>query len=317
MSTDKTARCFRASKLPRESIADMDYVLHIFILICVFSILAISLDLLIGHTGLLSLAHASFYGIGAYTSALLGTDLNIPFLVSILAASAITAIASLLVSLPSLRLSDDYFVISTFGLQMILFNVFNNWMALTHGPLGLTGIPRPIIFGWTITTPLQFSVLALVFATLSYVVVFLITQSPFGRILHAIREDELFAQSMGKNTIRVKVTVCAVSSALAALAGSVYAHYITFIDPPTFSVMESILIISMVIVGGAGSTWGPLIGAVSLVLLPEVLRFVGLPSPVGANLRQIIYGALLVILMIYRPRGLFGRYSLGVRARKS
>jgi branched-chain amino acid transport system permease protein len=291
----------------------MDYILHIFILICIFSILAISLDLLIGHTGLLSLAHASFFGIGAYASALLAIHFNISFSISVLAAAALAGIASLLVSLPSLRLADDYFVIATFGLQMILFAVFNNWMAVTHGPLGLAGIPHPTLFGLTIGNPLQYSLLALLLATFSYVVVILITNSPFGRVLHAVREDELFAQSLGKNIVRAKVTVCGVSAALAALAGGAYAHYVTFIDPTSFTVMESILIISMVIIGGAGNIWGPIVGAVFLVILPEVLRFVGLPGSTGANLRQIIYGGLLVIMMIFRPRGLFGRYSLGTR----
>jgi branched-chain amino acid transport system permease protein len=128
-------------------------------------------------------------------------------------------------------------------------------------------------------------------------------------VLHAIREDEVFAKAQGKNTVCFKVTAFAVSAALAAMAGSLYAHYITYIDPTSFTVMESILIISMVIIGGAGSLWGPLVGAVVLVTLPEALRFVGLPSAVAANLRQIIYGSLLVIMMMFRPRGLVGKYG--------
>ena len=128
-------------------------------------------------------------------------------------------------------------------------------------------------------------------------------------MLHAIREDEVFAKAHGKNTLYFKVTAFAVSAALAAMAGSLYAHYITYIDPTSFTVMESILIISMVIIGGAGSTWGPLVGAFVLVTLPEALRFIGLPSAVAANLRQIIYGSLLVIMMMFRPRGLVGKYG--------
>jgi branched-chain amino acid transport system permease protein len=130
-------------------------------------------------------------------------------------------------------------------------------------------------------------------------------------VLHAIREDEVFTRALGKNTLRYKVTAFAVSAALAASAGSLYAHYIIYIDPTSFTVMESILVISMVIIGGAGSPWGPLVGAVVLVTLPEALRFVGLPSSVAANLRQIFYGALLVIMMMFRPRGLVGRYGFG------
>ena len=138
-----------------------------------------------------------------------------------------------------------------------------------------------------------------------------LASSPFGRVLRSIREDEPFAASLGKNTLRFKVTAFAVSAALAASAGGLYAHYNTYIDPSSFTVMESILVVSMVIVGGAGSLWGPVIGAVVLVSLPEALRFVGLPVSVAANVRQILYGGLLVIMIMFRPRGLVGTYVFG------
>jgi branched-chain amino acid transport system permease protein len=289
----------------------MPYLLHILILIELYAILAISLDLLAGHTGLLSICHAAFYGLGAYTSALLSLHYGVPFLLGVLAGMVVAAGVSLLVSLPSLRLHDDYFVIATFGFQMILFSVFNNWMDLTRGPMGLPGIPQPVIFGWSVDSHVEYLALGAVFAAASYAVVLSLIHGPFGRVLHAIREDEIFAKALGKNTLRFKVTAFAVSAALAASAGSLYAHYITFIDPTSFTVMESILILSMVIIGGAGSPWGPLVGAAALVVLPEALRFVGFPSAVAANLRQIVYGALLVVMMMVRPRGLVGRYSFG------
>jgi len=287
----------------------MEYLLHILVLGAVYTVLTVSLDLLAGRTGLLSIAQAAFYGIGAYTSALLVTQVEAPFLVGLLAGVAVAVLISFIVSLPSLRLHDDYFVIATFGFQMILFSIFNNWIGLTRGPMGIPGIPQPVILRWRVDTHLEFLVLAIVLACFAYLVVWRITSSPFGRALHAIREDEVFAKALGKNTLRFKVTVFAVSAALAAMAGSLYAHYITYIDPTSFTVMESILVISMVIIGGAGSLWGPLVGAVLLVTLPEALRFVGLPSAVAANLRQIIYGSLLVIMMMFRPRGLVGKYG--------
>ncbi len=294
----------------------MEYLLHILILVCMFTALAASLDLLAGHGGFLSLAHAAFYGLGAYTSALIASSQwavgsGQSFVIGVVAGMAVAAAVSFVVSLPSLRLHDDYFVIATFGFQMILFSIFNNWMDLTRGPLGIPGIPQPVIFGWKVDSHLEFLLLSALFASFAYFVVYLLTSSPFGRVLHAIREDEVFAQSLGKNTLRFKVTAFAVSAALAAMAGSLYAHYITYIDPTSFTVMESILVISMVIIGGAGSLWGPLVGAVVLVTLPEALRFVGLPSSVAANLRQIIYGALLVVMMMARPKGLVGKYGFG------
>lgn len=287
----------------------IDYLLHILVLAAIYAALAVSLDLLAGRMGLLSIAHAAFYGVGAYSSALLAVNYGVPFVVSVLAGMTVAALISLIVSLPSLRLHDDYFVIATFGFQMILFSVFNNWMELTRGPLGIPGIPQPVIFGWHVDSHLKFLILSSFVAAIAHLVVWRIASSPFGRVLHAIREDEVLAKALGKNTLRFKVTTFAVSAALAASAGSLYAHYITYIDPTSFTVMESILIISMVIIGGAGSRWGPVIGAVVLVILPEALRFLGFPSAVAANMRQIIYGILLVIMMIFRPQGLVGRYG--------
>lgn len=289
----------------------MDYLLHILIFVGIYAILAVSLDLIVGHAGFLSMAHGAFLGLGAYASALVTVQWGAPFFVGILSGAALAAVVSLLVSIPSLRLHGDYFIIATFGFQIIVFSVFNNWMEVTRGPLGIPGIPQPVILGWHVDSNVEFVVLVTVIAVLAYLVVWRITTSPFGRVLRAIREDEVTARAMGKNTLRFKVTAFAVSAALAASAGSLYAHYITYIDPTSFTVMESILIISMVIVGGAGSLWGPLIGAFVLVTLPEGLRFLGLPSAVAAHLRQIIYGSLLVVMMMVRPRGLVGRYSFG------
>ena len=184
-------------------------------------------------------------------------------------------------------------------------------MDLTRGPLGISGIPRPNIFGLTATSPLDFVVLTALLAALAYFIVARISSGPFGRVLHAIREDETFAESLGKNVLRFKVVAFAVSAALAAVAGSLYAHFITFIDPTSFTVTESILVLSMVIIGGAGSLWGSLAGAIVLVTLPEALRLIGLPTLEAAILRQVIYGSLLVAMMIIRPAGLLGRYGFG------
>lgn len=286
----------------------MQYLLHIAILVCIFTVLAVSLDLLAGHTGLLSIAHAAFYGLGAYVSALF-VNIHSSFFLGLLAGIGMACLISLMVSIPSLRLHEDYFVIATLAFQMIFSSVFNNSISLTGGPLGISGIPPPEVFGWQLVHRESFLVLAIVVAFFGYWVVHRITSAPYGRVLHAIREDEVFAKALGKNTLYFKVSAFAVSAGLAAMSGSLYAHYITYIDPTGFTVMESILIICMVIIGGAGSLWGPLVGALVLVTLPELLRFIGLPSAIAANLRQVIYGALLVAMMLFRPRGLIGKYS--------
>lgn len=292
----------------------MDYLLHILFLVAIYTVLAVSLNLLAGYTGLLSIAHASFYGLGAYTTALLAVRFGTPFVFNLLIGVILAALISCLISLPSLRLHDDYFVIATFGFQMILFSVFNNWTSVTRGALGIPGVPPPSFIGWTIGSRGGMVALAVAHAVLAYIIVNRLTTSPLGRVLMAIREDEVFAQSLGKNTLLVKVTIFAVSAALASSAGALYAHYITVVSPTSFSFTESMLMISMVIVGGAGSTWGPLIGAAILIFIPETLRSLNLPSAISRvepNLRQIIYGCLLVLMMAIRPAGLIGRFSFG------
>lgn len=287
----------------------MDYFIQCAVMAAIYGILAISMDLVAGQAGLLSIAHAGFFGIGAYASALLTLHTGGDFVGEVIAGACIAVAVSFFLSSPTLCLNDDYFVIGTFAFQMILFSVLNNWTSVTRGSLGIRGIHSPTIFGYKIDTSAEFLVLACCCLFFVLFAVYRITSSPFGRVLHAIREDELFAKAHGKNTLYFKVVIFAVSAGFAALAGTLFAHYITYIDPTSFTLMDSILILSMVIIGGAGSTWGPLIGAVVLVTLPEALRFVGLPSAVAANLRQIIYGSLLVIMMMFRPRGLVGKYG--------
>lgn len=289
----------------------MEYLFHILVLIGIYTILAVSLDLLVGHTGLLSVAHAGFYGLGAYSSAVLTVQYGASTILGVAVGMTLAVLVSIVVSLPSLRLHGDYFVIATFGSQMILFGIFNNWVEVTRGPLGISGIPQPAILGWTVRSQAAFAVVAFAIAALSHVLVDRISRSPFGRVLRAIREDESLARALGKDTLRFKVTTFGVSAALAGLAGSLYAHYVTYVDPTSFTVMESILVVSMVVIGGAGSRWGPVIGAIVLVTLPEALRFLGLPSSVAANVRQVFYGSLLVVMMMRRPRGLVGLYGFG------
>jgi branched-chain amino acid transport system permease protein len=287
----------------------VEYLLHILILIGIYIILSVSLNLIAGYTGLLSIAHAAFYGVGAYVAALMALKLHSPFIVNVICAIILSCLIGASIGLPSLRVRGDYFVIATFAFQVITFSIVNNWVSFTGGPMGLPGIPQPMFFGLKISSRLGFLVLVGFFCVITLFVTRRIVQSPFGRALKAIREDEIFVQAAGKNVATYKLLVFAIGAGMAALAGVMYAHYITFIDPTSFTVMESILIISIVIIGGAGSLWGPIVGAVVLVVLPELLRFVGLPSLVAANVRQILYGGLLVVFMMWRPQGFLGEFS--------
>ncbi|MBA3017520.1 MAG: branched-chain amino acid ABC transporter permease [Desulfobacteraceae bacterium] len=287
----------------------MEYLLHILILIGIYVILAVSLNLIVGYSGLLSIAHASFYGVGAYVAALLALKLHSPFLANIICAIILSGLLGAIVGIPSLRIRDDYFAIATFAFQVITFSVMNNWVSFTGGPMGLPGIPRPAIFGWKITTHYDFLIVILVLCIIILWISHKIVTSPFGRVLKAVREDEIFAQAMGKNVASYKVLIFVIGAGMASVAGVMYAYYISFIDPTSFTIMESILIISIVIIGGAGNIWGSVLGAAVLVILPEALRFLGMPSSIAANMRQIIYGALLVIFMLFRPQGFIGEYT--------
>jgi branched-chain amino acid transport system permease protein len=289
----------------------LDYILHILILINIYVILASSLNLIVGYTGLLSICQAAFYGVGAYTAAFMSLKMGSPFLVNLLLAIVISGALGALVGIPALRIRDDYFVIATFAFQVIAFSIMNNWVSFTSGPMGLPGIPRPRIFGWAVSSHWGFFLLSTLLAVLVLWVIYRLVHSPFGRVLMAIREDEVFALAAGKNIAAYKVLVFVIGAAMASVSGVIYAHYISFIDPTSFTVMESIFIVSIVIIGGAGSFWGPVVGTVVLVTLPEALRFIGMPSSVAANVRQILYGGLLVVFMMLRPQGLLGKYSFG------
>lgn len=287
----------------------MEYILHILILIGIYTILSVSLNLLVGYAGILSIAHAAFYGVGAYVAALMALKLQTPFLLNLFIAITASGLFGALVGVPSLRLRDDYFVIATFAFQIITFSILNNLVDFTGGPLGLPGIQQPNIFGFEITTHLEFLSLVVILAGITFWISNKIVKSPFGRLLKAIREDEVFVQAAGRNVSSAKVKVFIIGASLASIAGVVYATYITYIDPTSFTIMESIFVISIVIIGGSANLKGSIVGAAVLVALPELLRFIGLPNSIAANIRQILYGALLVIFMLWRPQGFLGEYK--------
>lgn len=287
----------------------MEYILQILILIGIYIILSVSLNLIAGYTGMISIAHAAFYGVGAYATALIAIQLHSPFLVNVLCAFIIGGLFGALVSLPSLRMRDDYLVIATFAFQVIVFNILNNWDAFTGGPVGLPSIPKLTLLGFNLSSHIGLLGLVACFCVIVFTLIHRIVNSPFGRVLKAIREDEVLARADGKNVVANKVTVFIIGAGMASMAGSLYAYYIGSVDPTGFTVMESIFIISIVIIGGAGSERGPVLGAIALVLLPELFRFIGLPNSIAANMRQILYGGLLVAFMIWRPSGFLGKFS--------
>ncbi len=275
----------------------MDYILHLAIFICFYTLLAQSLNLAAGKTGLISLAHAGFYGIGAYTTALLSLNFGLSFWLNLPIAILLSGAIALMISLVALRTVEDYFIICTLGIQVIIFSVMNSWMELTRGPLGIPGISPIQLFGFNLDSKLAFLLLSMSFSAIVWWLLKNLFHSGFGKTLTAISEDEIYAQSIGKNVYLSKTVSFTLSAMFAAIPGTLYAHYISYIDPTSFTVNESIFILSIVIIGGMGNLTGSF-WAAFMVLLPELLRFVGMPDSIAANMRQIIYGTILVSIMM-------------------
>ncbi|MCF8033182.1 MAG: branched-chain amino acid ABC transporter permease [Desulfarculaceae bacterium] len=277
---------------------------HIMIAAVINIILAVSLGIIVGYIGELSLAHGAFYGIGAYTSALLMVKLGLPFVAAFPLSVVSAGFMGLIIGIPSLRLSGHYFAIATLGFQGIVVLLIINLVDLTRGPMGLPGIPSPgtlEIFGWTISFGDKLAFYYLAFAVMIVVLILVrnLLRYKFGEAFIATREDSLLAASLGVHPRNCRMLAFVVSTALAGAAGSLYAHYTMFISPDSFTLGESIYLVTMVIVGGRGTIVGPVVGAVLLTALPEVLRFAG-------DLQFVIYGLMLMLVVIFLPKGIVG-----------
>lgn len=277
-----------------------DYVIRILILSGVFSILALSLNLVTGYTGQFCLGWAGFYGIGAYTSALLVMKLDFSFWLAMPLAGVVSAVFGILLGIPTMRLKDIYLAIATLGFGEIIRLIMLNWTDLTRGSMGLPGIPSPKLFAYEFSSNVPFYYLCLLLVVLTIAVIKSVIDSRVGRALIAIREDDLAAKAMGIDVTRYKILAFAVGAFFAGVAGAFYAHYSSFIDPHTFSFSESIAILAMVVLGGMGSVAGSIIGAVTLTVAPEILRDL-------SEYRMIIFGLIMMVVMLIRPQGIMGK----------
>ncbi len=281
------------------------YHLQILVFIGIYIILALSLNLLNGYIGLLSIGHAAFYGIGAYASAKLTMSAGVPFLLAMPGAGLIAGAAGYLLAKPTLRLAGIYMTLVTLGFNIILFLVLQNWMSFTNGPLGIMDIPEPVIFGYTIGSRTGYYYLILTLVLLTLGSMHRLIHGRFGRALISIREDELAAESMGVNTTRYKIQAFVLAAFYAGIAGSFYAHFIKYISPDSFYIYESFILLAMLAFGGQGNLIGPVVGAAVLFLLPEMFRFL-------EEYRMLVYGVVLIVMMLVRRQGLLGgkEYSL-------
>jgi branched-chain amino acid transport system permease protein len=263
----------------------------------IFVILSASLNLITGSAGLLSLGHAAFFGVGAYTAALLSTRFGWPFWLTLPAAGAMAALVGAVVAVPTMRLTSIYFAVATLGIGEMIYVTMLNWVGLTRGPMGVRSIPGITLFG---AEGMVFSMVVTAAVMLAALwVVHRLVHSYYGNSLRALREDDACADAMGIDVGRLKLQSFGVACCLAGFAGALFAHTTGFISPESFRFGESILVLSMVVVGGLGSLYGSVIGAVILTVLPELLRDLG-------SWRMITVGGVLFFSILFLPRGLVG-----------
>jgi ABC-type branched-subunit amino acid transport system permease subunit len=274
------------------------YVLDILIEIALYVGLVVTYDLTVGYVGSLSLAHPAFFGVGAYTTALLATRLHLPILANLGAAAAITGLLALAIGVPSFRLSEYSFAMVTLGFATIAQVVAQNWIDLTDGPLCVTGIPKPAIFAPVTSLPGFFYLMAgLAALILSFT--YRLIRSRIGRSFLAVRENEVMARAVGINPFKYKMLAFCLGAAMAGCVGTLYAYYIGLVCPTDLALNLTLTLLVMLFIGGSGSLRGVILGAVIVTALPEVLR-------VSNQWRLVIYGVALLLIIIFFPDGLEG-----------
>jgi branched-chain amino acid transport system permease protein len=284
----------------------VDFLESYLILAEIYVLLGLSTNLLVGIVGIFSVSQAAVFGVGAYIVADFLLSGTLPFLPALGIAALCCILLNVLVTLPSLRVAGDYFVVTSFGIQLLATAAFTNWTAGTGGANGLPGIPPVDLFGITLADNSQYLALTSIAAALGCLCFWLIMRAPFGRLLRAIREDELAVAGAGKGVLRAKVEAAALAGAFGGIAGGLYATFLSFIDPSSFDLDASILLLTMIVVGGARTLAGSIIGPFLLLALPQALAMVAIPTSVAAATRQLVYGVLLIAFALFRPQGLLG-----------
>lgn len=274
-----------------------DYHLQVAVMVGIFALLSLSLNVLSGYAGMISLGHAGFFLIGAYTSAILATRLAMPFGVSVVGATAVTALSGLLLAVPALKLSGHFLAVITIAFGLILHLLAINLEFITNGVSGISGIARPSLGSWSMKSDLAYYWLVLAALALVCLLVSAYVRSGYGRALRALRDDEIAAGCMGVDVRMAKIHAFVISAGIAGLAGCLYAHYVRYINPESFTLDISIRILIMMVVGGVGSILGSVVGALVVYVLPETLRFLN-------DYYYLVFGFVVILLMLVLPRGL-------------
>lgn len=283
-----------------------DYFIHILVMAGINILLVLSLNIISGFVGYISLGHAAFFGIGAYTSALLALK-GVPVWIAMFLSMPTTALIGFLIGYPVLRLKGHFFAIATLGFGQIVHLILMNWMDVTRGPMGISGIPKPeAILGLDFSQKIHYYYLALLLVILVIYLSLRIKNSKSGRALLAIKTDDVTASTMGVDVTYYRIFAFVWSAAIAGLAGSFYAHFVLFLSPETFKLATSINILLMLLIGGIGSISGSVLGGLFITVLSEYLR-------TFADYQMLIYGALIVVVVIFAPKGLQGFIELIIK----
>lgn len=280
------------------------YVLHMIIMILIYIPLAMAQNLITGFTGMLTMGNAAFYGLGAYTSALLVMNFDVPWPLAFLAAGLMAAVLGVIVGFPCLRVGSDYLTLMTIGFGAIFLAVATNWVEVTRGSMGIPGVPAPSIGPFIINTLPRYYYVYLLIAAACYFFMYRLTRSRLGRAFIAIREDEIAASTMGINLAHYKVLAFVLGAMWAGFAGSMLAHFLNFVGPQSFTLDESLLHVQIAILGGFGSLTGSVIGAAIMVSLPQIFQDI-------YEYRVLLNGLLLLALMAWRPQGIMGTSAMG------
>jgi branched-chain amino acid transport system permease protein len=287
-----------------------EYLLAQLTLVLIYSVVGLGLMLLAGFTGLFSIGHAAFLGVGAYTQAVMAAA-GVPFPIALLAAAALSAVVGVVVGLPALRVKGIYLGIATLAFGFIVEEVFARWESVTGGNAGMH-VKAPSIGGWKLDTATEFYFMCLAVAVIATLVILNLLRSPTGRAFVAIRDSEISAQSMGIHLAAYKTLSFAISAALAGLGGALYAHMIKFLSPDQFNIIQSIDLLLMVVIGGLGSVHGAFLGAIFLIVMPQGISAVKelLPAFIGQapGLKAVVYGVVLIAFVLFEPMGLYGRW---------
>ncbi len=287
-----------------------EYLLAQLTLVLIYSVVGLGLMLLAGFTGLFSIGHAAFLGVGAYTQAVMAAA-GVPFPIALLAAAALSAAVGVVVGLPALRVKGIYLGIATLSFGFIVEEVFARWESVTGGNAGMHVKP-PSIGAWKLDTPTEFYFMCLAVTVIATLAILNLLRSPTGRAFVAIRDSEISAQSMGIHLARYKTLSFAISAALAGLGGALYAHMIKFLSPDQFNIIQSIDLLLMVVIGGLGSVHGAFLGAAFLIVMPQAISAVKelLPAFIGEapGLKAVVYGVVLIAFVLFEPMGLYGRW---------